>query len=637
MRLVFAKIKIKNFKGVLEKELEFATGKNIIQGENGIGKTSILDAITWCLFGKNFADEKQFKIKPIIDGEEKQNLTTSVELTVNDKTIERTWENDKTTIKVDGVRFGNREFSDYLRDNLSITDEEFKALSNVEYIPKLHWKDLRSLIMGLVGEIKNDEVFEQGNFELIKNKIESVGVEKTATDITETKSKLNEAVKKILGNIDQKTKDIKDLVIDEEEQHELQTQKEIIRNKIDNYNQLKQEKAIQEDKISKLEQMNYEKKYLKKEIERLEDLKNQYQETYRESAVDENILRENEIKKFSNKIQNIKQDIELLEQEKLTLAGRRSELREKYEKELQKEVHIEDNHCAVCGQTLPNNKIQEYLKKAKEEAIEIANGYATQASRMKSRIDEIDIVLNKYKQDIEELSKEIELTKTKEYNSIESELQISMKNKIVMTDLELQKCTQNITKLDEEIIAQEKIVHNILDKEKVVIPGNIEYLQEELESITKKLAISDTLEIFKEQLKDLENQYNNLLKDKEILLEKEQQLIAFNNLRSSMLKQRVKHNFSLVDFITQEETKDGKLIETFKIAINGVEYSSLNTGHKTLVALDLIDNIQRMKNKRLPILIDGLGELTRLPNLDTQIIGCRAKFQVQKKMEIVEE
>ena len=125
--------------------------------------------------------------------------------------------------------------------------------------------------------------------------------------------------------------------------------------------------------------------------------------------------------------------------------------------------------------------------------------------------------------------------------------------------------------------------------------------------------------------------------EKELLNEREQQLILFNNTKAEMLRDKVRHNFKLADFITQETTKDGKLIETFKLAVNGIEYNALNTGMKILVALDLIDNIQRLKDKRLPILMDGLGELTRLPEVDTQIIGCRAKFQVNKKIELINE
>ena len=166
---------------------------------------------------------------------------------------------------------------------------------------------------------------------------------------------------------------------------------------------------------------------------------------------------------------------------------------------------------------------------------------------------------------------------------------------------------------------------------------NIVSLQQELEEITKKLAVSDTVSIFKEQLKKLENEHQELLNEKELLNEREQQLILFNNTKAEMLRDKVRHNFKLADFITQETTKDGKLIETFKLAVNGIEYNALNTGMKILVALDLIDNIQRLKDKRLPILMDGLGELTRLPEVDTQIIGCRAKFQVNKKIELINE
>ena len=92
MNLVIKKIEINNFKGITDLKLNFTDNKNILEGENGIGKTTVLDAITWCLFGKNFADEKQFNIKPIIDGEEKVDLLTSVELLINDTTIERIWD-----------------------------------------------------------------------------------------------------------------------------------------------------------------------------------------------------------------------------------------------------------------------------------------------------------------------------------------------------------------------------------------------------------------------------------------------------------------------------------------------------------------------------------------------------------------
>lgn len=635
MKLTIENIKIRNFKGILEKELFFTEKRNIIEGENGIGKTTILDAITWCLFGKNFADEKLFKIKPIIDGEEKKDLSTSVELTINEKLIERIWDKDTTTIKVDGVKFGNREFADYLRDNFMITDEEFKALSNIDYIPKLHWKDLRSLVMSLVGEITNEEVYAKGNFDLIKEKIESVGVEKTAENITESKSSLTNEIKKILGNIDQKTKDIQELVIDEKEQKELSKQKEKIKKSIENYNTLSQKKAMQDKDINILNTLKADKERTNKEIERLEQLKIEYQKTYDESNIDVAIFKENQIKSIENKIIQKNGDIDLLNQEKTTIMVQREELKKRYDEELAKEPRIENDKCSACGQTLPQSKIEEVLANLKKQAVDNANGYAAQAKLKKSRLDEIEIVLNKYQEDI----KNLELEKTNVMNAevgidAESDIQIMMKKNIIKANEDIENYKKQILDIEANINFRES---EIAKHEVIELDENISSLQNELEEITQKLAVSDTVTIFKEQLKKLEEEHQGLLNEKELLNEREQQLILFNNTRAEMLRERVRHNFKLADFITQETTKDGKLIETFKLAVDGIEYSSLNTGMKILVALDLIDNIQRLKNKRLPILIDGLGELTRLPQLETQIIGCRAKFQVNKKMELVEE
>ena len=634
MQLIFKEINIKNFKGISELHLDFTDKKNILEGENGIGKTSVLDAITWCLFGKNFADEKVFKIKPIIDGEEKLDLVTSVELLVNDTKIERIWNNSTTTIKVDDVNFKVIEFNNYLRDKFFITDEEFKSLSNIDYIPKLHWKELRSLIMGLVGEIKNDEVFVRGDFDLIKEKIESVGVEKTSEDIKNTKTELANEIKRLQGNIDQKTADISELVVDENEQQYLEKRKEEIKTSINSYNELKNKKALQDQEVNNLNKLKSNLIANNEEQKRLRADNVEYQKTYDNSNIDVALIRENKIKEINNQIENIKKDISRLDIEKSTLIADRTELRQKYDEEVNKEIKVENSICSACGQPLPEEKIQDVIKKLKDESVALANGYAAKAKDKKIRMDEIDVVINSYKSKIDSLNNDIEKVKTTEIDeSQESAIQKQMKSNMERNAEKLSNLMEEVTMIEKNISELELII----SKHEIIELSNTESLQNELEEITKKLAVSDTLKIFKEQLKKLEEKYASLLKEKELLNEKEQQLVLFNNTRAEMLRERIKHNFSLADFITQEETKDGKLIETFKIAINGIEYSSLNTGHKILVALDLIDNIQRMKDKRLPILIDGLGELTRLPELDTQIIGCRAKYQANKKLEVVNQ
>jgi DNA sulfur modification protein DndD len=62
---------MKNFRQYLDVKIEFARdpAKNftIIQGVNGAGKTNLLNAITWCLFGDEFHVDTKYKGLPIVN------------------------------------------------------------------------------------------------------------------------------------------------------------------------------------------------------------------------------------------------------------------------------------------------------------------------------------------------------------------------------------------------------------------------------------------------------------------------------------------------------------------------------------------------------------------------------------------
>ena len=54
---------MKNFKGAKDKTVNFYERTNSIYGGNRAGKTTIFDAFTWVLFGKDSQDKKDFDIK----------------------------------------------------------------------------------------------------------------------------------------------------------------------------------------------------------------------------------------------------------------------------------------------------------------------------------------------------------------------------------------------------------------------------------------------------------------------------------------------------------------------------------------------------------------------------------------------
>ncbi len=80
---------MKNFRQYRDTKIEFARSSSanitIIQGANGAGKTNILNALTWCLFGEEYHMDSKYKGLPIVnadalDESKKGVILTSVEV-----------------------------------------------------------------------------------------------------------------------------------------------------------------------------------------------------------------------------------------------------------------------------------------------------------------------------------------------------------------------------------------------------------------------------------------------------------------------------------------------------------------------------------------------------------------------------
>lgn len=53
------KVIIEGFRNTAFRKIEFGKGLHLIKGENGVGKTTVIEAVMWCLYGVNLKDENQ--------------------------------------------------------------------------------------------------------------------------------------------------------------------------------------------------------------------------------------------------------------------------------------------------------------------------------------------------------------------------------------------------------------------------------------------------------------------------------------------------------------------------------------------------------------------------------------------------
>jgi len=174
----FHKVRWKNFLSTGQNLTEIDLKRNsatLIVGENGSGKSTILDALTFSLFGKAF---RNIKKPQLINSINEQNALTEVEFSIGKKQflVRRGIKPNRFEIEVDGVMINQdskaRDYQEHLEKNiLKLNYKSFTQiviLGSSSFVPFMQLKsnDRRVIIEDLL----DIEVFSTMNL-LLKSRI----------------------------------------------------------------------------------------------------------------------------------------------------------------------------------------------------------------------------------------------------------------------------------------------------------------------------------------------------------------------------------------------------------------------------------------------------------------------------------
>lgn len=598
-----------------------------IYGDNATGKTSIYDALTWLLFGKDSMGngEKNIDIKPLdANGEVRDHeAITSVEaeFSVDGEaiTFRRTYREVWTTRRGTGAPVYEGNTSDYFVSGIPmkknaydsaikelVSEDLFRMLTSVSYFASgMKWQERRAVLFDMAGTLTDKEIMasnaqfaqlldSMGKHSLSEYKTKLLHERKGLTGVRDdTPTRINECQRTL--------QDISgiDFASARAEEQELTAKRDGIQVQL---------MAMEQDSV--LEKKRLDLREAKLERDQLEARNRAHREGQRSTGRDLSYLH-NEVSREKARV----------ESNRGFLQGVKSSIA-RYDKEIQnsRDEYVRVNGeafaggiCPTCGQPLPFEQLQEAtrifnLKKEDrlEKIIQKANSLKEEKQRSEGRVQEIE----------QEISQ-------REANIRELEEQLRNAQSVTVTITDLPEYAEGIAAANAKVNAlQTEISGLVADSSKVreQLRSDLAAANDQLrfvQGVIAKEAIKGQTEKRIEELKaDARNAAEALETIEKMLYLMEE----FTRFKAKFVEDSINDLFRVATFRLFREQANGGLEERCDVVYNGVPFMGLNNGMKVNVGIDIINTLSRYYGVTVPLFVDNAEAVTRLEACNAQVI-----------------
>ena len=670
MKIKLLKMRIQNFKGCKDREIAFGD-RTSIKGANATGKTTVFDAFTWLLFGKDSLGSAKFDIRPLdADGNMINNLEISVEalIRVDDeeyalkKTQKQVWRKKRGTdttefqgnvneFEINGYPKSEKEFKAFIA---GIIDENiFNLVTNPNAFNALPWKEQREILMKFVGVMSDAEIaLTYGDkYSLLMAELKIASTDDILKKYTKAKNTLNKKMAEIPARIDEVSKQIVSVDVGALEVQKSAKQAELkrvedslsgvdsTRQKINDLNgQIMDEKlkisGIQNDANAELDE---KRRSARKAVNDADD---KVTRTERE-ILDAEYLKKDYIKARDRaEADKTRYAEEWKEWKKKTFPE--FEPLEEYAEPLP--LTDKDLTCPTCGQALPEDvrkqRLTDYEKrceKAKADYDARCEAHKSKyekdkadfEDRRKQMMSDITVKGQKAADDVRAYQKQID-DQDKEISALKLRLE-SEKSELskAKKDLDAISACADISGNADYIRAQEAIrsLETQIEELRKETPDNTEAearrdaIRNEISDIEAQIKAADNTKV-KERIAELEAEQKSI---GQRIAEQEQMIDlteSFIRAKMNMISEKINEKFKVVRFSLFDIQINGGLKETCECTVNGVPYSSLNNGHRIIAGLDIIRSLSELYGVNVPVFIDNSEAISsgNFPDMDTQII-----------------
>ena len=648
MQVILKKLVLANFKGIKEKEIDF-TEKTNISGDNATGKSTIFDAYSWLLWGKDSFNRKDYEIKPYDENNDIiHNLESSVVgiFGIDGKEIKfervykevwskkrgsntETFTGNTTDFYINDVPKKKKEYEEEIAKIVS--EDEFNLLSNPLYFNTiLDKKERRNILLSLVKDVSIDDV-KAANKELENLDLSNYTIDEIQAMAKATCKKINDKLKEIPARIDEleKTKTTEDFT-------ELEKEKESIKKEIEDLDKkLAGSRNISEDLDKKYSEISKIKGEITKINSDFEDGKNEKLKDLEETNLDigrKITMAQFEINNARKGIGNLDEDIKgsevLIKKHENFLADMRTKWGEIQNKKFDGSLS-----CPTCGKEFDEDKKEEIIKHFNLERSQSLEELSKQGKEFNEKISEYkkDIEASKVKKQEEE-SKVEKLSKGLEkHMQDKEEIQGQMEQVIALTLCD--KKASEIKDLEEKIKVIEDEIANIGKEDNSQILSQKEAYNERLEEVNTKLSNQGLNAELDEKIKEYMTVEKELGKEFEIQQEKLYLCEEYIKTYTHLVSDKINDLFTKVEFKLFDTQINGGVVETAEATYKGVPYGSLNSAAQINAGLDVINSLSKHYEKQIPIFVDNAESVNELVETQSQLITLSVSKYKSLKFE----
>ena len=636
-----ADIKLENFQGIQDLKITMDGNDVSVYGDNGTGKTTIFNAITWLLFDKPSTGAKNWTPKTRDARGERHNMENAVTATfiaedgrrvTLGKALREVWKRKRGSVAeeyagntvdyyVDGVPVKEKEYGETVTAHCGEAEARM-VLTMPDYFPEtMDWRRRREMLLDICGDITDQDVIAATPalkdlpdvLRMPGTADQQYTVEEYVKIAKARKTDINRQLESIPGRIDEATRaipeDLKPRDQLEQQLKDLQAQADGLRAQIANAKAGAGEMIRAEIEKAKAE---------------LAQLRAQHVTAF--SAANSEAAKaaadaQAERHKAARAAADARAEADTLRAQAERLTSLRNTILQEYEEA--RAVRWDDSleTCPTCGRRLPVEKTEamraEFNKRRSEQLAAINERGRKQASK--------------------EMIAELE-AKAKEQDAIAAGAdKAAVKWALAAKDAEAKVDTPPAFEttgaykdaMDRIVELQTQLQDSVAGTEKVVQPIELQLqvATGAINSTMSMIAKAEAAEKQRERIAELEAQEKQLAAEYEAVERGIYLCETFIKAKVSMLTERINAKFRGVSFQLFTEQVNGGVAECCEVMVpcadaggTMVPFSTANHAARVNAGLEIIETISDHMGRDMPVVVDNAESITNIVETRSQVI-----------------